>query len=82
MKKYTLLGFEQRHQIDPLSKRVGVKMKSPNKSEYILRPSAGNFGEMRLEEPPQRVVIVSEMLNARRLNAMPTKPRPINSTIA
>jgi hypothetical protein len=62
--------------------RVGVKKKSPNKAGYILRPSAGNFGAIRLEEAPQHVVVAPEMPNARRLNAMPTNPKPLNSTIA
>ena len=66
----------------PSSKRVGVKKKSPNKSGYILRLSEGNFGAIRLEEAPQQVVIAPEMLGARRLNTMPTKPKPLNSMIA
>jgi len=59
----------------PSCKQVGVIKKSPNKSAYIRRPSAGNFGAIRLKEVPRQVVIAPEMPNARRLNAMPTKPK-------
>jgi hypothetical protein len=64
----------------PYFRLVGFK-KFPNKLGYILRPSAGNFGAIRLEEAPQQVVIAPEMPNARRLNAMPVKPKPLNSMI-
>jgi len=59
----------------PSSKRVGVIKKSRNKSECILRLSAGNFGAIRLEEAPKQVVIAPELPNGRRLNAMPTKAK-------
>ena len=66
----------------PSFRQEGAKKKSPNKLGYILRPSAGNFGAIRLEKAPQQVVIVPEMSNARRRNDMPTMPKPLNSTIA
>jgi hypothetical protein len=62
--------------------QIGVKKKSANKMGYILRQSAGNIGAIRLEETQHHVAIAPEMLMARRLNAIPSKPKSIKSMIA
>jgi hypothetical protein len=82
-KNHTQLSFEQSHQIDALF-HTGRSQKEIAQQNGVLtlRPSAGNFGAIRLEEAPQHVVVAPEMPNARRLNAMPTNPKPLNSTIA
>ena len=63
----------------PSSKRVGVKKKSPNKSGYILRPSAWNFSAKQLEESTHRFVAAQEKSNAKQRNITSTKPKPLNS---
>ena len=81
-KNYTQLSFEQRYQIEALL-QTG-RGQEEIAQQIAVHPSTmcRNFGAIRLEEAPQQVVIAPEMLGARRLNAMPTKPKPLNSTIA
>jgi IS30 family transposase len=79
-KNYTQLSFEQRYQIEALlqtgrsqkeiAQHIGVHQST------ICRELRRNSAQWA----PQQVVIAPEMPNARRLNAMPTKPKPLNST--
>jgi hypothetical protein len=72
--------FAQRYQLEAHLQTDRIKIKSHNKSGFILWTSAENFGATRLEDAPQQVVVALGMLNARHLNAIYTKP--LSSTIA
>jgi len=60
----------------------GFKKESATELVYILRPSAGDFSVIRVKVVTWRFVIVLEMSDERRRNAMTTKPKPLISMTA